>query len=114
MPLLRSVHYRTPLHPEHPRKHAIPLDAARELTGEPTALPSCLADHPVLARISVVAGNQVLFTTREVVLTPRGENQVSLPAELFRDAPPLPDDAFLVVLLVLLTGPSSREPRSEV
>jgi hypothetical protein len=110
MPLLRSVYYRTPPHPDHPRRHVVPLEAARRLLNEPNALPSCLTDHTVLAQVTLINQQQVLFTTPDVILAPTGENEVTFPADLFRAAPqPLPVDTDLVVRLVLLTGPARHE-----
>jgi hypothetical protein len=115
MPLLRSVYYRTPLHPDHPRRHIVPLVAAQELLDEPDALPSCLSDHQVLAQMTLMAKGQVLFTTRETILAPQGENEVTLPLELFRDAPHhLPAGTEVVVRLVLLTGPAGHESTPEI
>lgn len=115
MARLRSVYYRTLPNPDHPRRHVIPVDAARYLLDEPGALPSCLNDHRLLAQVTLVARNEVLAVSREFILAPAGENVVTFPDDVFPGAPsPFPEDAYLVVRLVLLTGPAGQEPTPEI
>lgn len=115
MPLLRSVYYRVPLAAGTAARHMVPLEAARQLVNEPTALPSCLNDHLLLGQVTILAGEKVISTSPEVLVRTQGDSEVTFPSEFFRSfSPSTRADVQLVVRLVLLTGPFGHETATEV
>lgn len=103
MPILRSTHYRATVQANNPRRHTIPIEAARYLLNDNDALPTCLDERALLVQITLIAQDQVLFVSPEMILHPAEGNVLTIPGTMIQGYPSkVPEGAYVVVKMLLL------------